>query len=82
VVTNYGVYGPAPNHQAVYRYTGTGTTWTRIGGPTAHIYTGGGSDQILAIAPHTGDVYHYFATTGGWKRIGGPGATFTSPTTA
>jgi hypothetical protein len=77
VVTEDSVYGLAPNRQAVYRYTGTGTTWTRIGGPTAHIYADGGGDQILATAPHTGDVYRYFATTGNWKRIGGPGGTFT-----
>jgi hypothetical protein len=75
VVTDHSIYGLTPNRQAVYRYTGT--SWTRIGGPAAHIYAGGGTDQILATAPSAGDVYRYFATTGSWERIGGPGATFT-----
>jgi hypothetical protein len=27
----------SPDRQAVYRYNGTGTSWTRVGGPASHI---------------------------------------------
>ena len=32
------VFGLTPDHGAVYRYDGTGTSWTQVGGPAAAIF--------------------------------------------
>jgi hypothetical protein len=59
----------------VWRYDGTGTSWTPIrGGPFAQLY--GGGYGLFATRHATGDIYRYNGSNSSWSRIGGPGATF------
>jgi hypothetical protein len=68
------VCGLSPDRQGVWRYDGTGTSWTQIGGPAGDVYAGGYG--LVATNPTNGDVYRYLGTPGSWQRIGGPGAKF------
>jgi hypothetical protein len=63
-----------PMRDAVYRYDGTGASWTRIGGPAGQIYAGGWG--LVATNPSTGDLYRYLGTPDMWQHIGGAGASF------
>ncbi|MFK4595866.1 M64 family metallopeptidase [Streptomyces pristinaespiralis] len=63
-----------PMKDAVYRYDGTGTSWTRIGGAAGQIYAGGWG--LVATNPSTGDLYRYLGTPDMWQHIGGAGASF------
>ncbi|MFD5176258.1 tectonin domain-containing protein [Nocardia sp. NPDC058379] len=72
-VTRDAVYRLAPNKQAVYRYTGSGTEWTRIGGPATKLY--GGGFGLVAVNPG-GSIFRYLGSPERWERIGGPGAEF------
>jgi hypothetical protein len=68
------VCGLSPDRQGVWRYNGTGTSWTQIGGPAREIY--GGGYGLVAISPGSRDIYRYLGSPNAWQRIGGPGATF------
>jgi hypothetical protein len=73
-VTDDGLYSLTPDRSAVYRYTGSGTAWARIGGPAAHLY---GGSVLLATSPDGSAVFRYRPESG-WQHIGGPGAEFVS----
>lgn len=66
------LYPLSPNRDSVWMYDGS--SWTRIGGPAANIYAGGGA--VVATNPHSGDVWGYNHTTKQWERVGGPGRHF------
>jgi beta-fructofuranosidase len=68
------LYALSPNRDGVYRWSGTGSQWTRIGGPAGTLYGGGAG--LFATNPATGDIYRYRGTPDSWERIGGPGRTF------
>ncbi|MFE7719183.1 hypothetical protein ACFU44_09080 [Nocardia rhizosphaerihabitans] len=72
-VTRDAVYRLAPDKQAVYRYTGSGTDWTKIGGPASKLY--GGSFGLIAVNPG-GNLFRYLRSPDRWEAIGGPGAEF------
>lgn len=63
-----------PARDAVYRYDGSGTSWTRIGGPAGQIYAGAWG--LVATNPSSGDLYRYLGTPDDWQYIGSAGATF------
>jgi N-acetylneuraminic acid mutarotase len=63
-----------PTRNAVYRYDGSGTSWTRIGGPAGQLYAGAWG--LVATNPSTGDLYRYLGTPDSWQRIGSAGASF------
>ncbi|MER5278360.1 M64 family metallopeptidase [Streptomyces sp. NPDC002809] len=63
-----------PTRDAVYRYDGSGTSWTRIGGPAGHLYAG--TWGLVATNPDTGDLYRYLGTPDNWQHIGSAGASF------
>ncbi|NEA59591.1 hypothetical protein G3I60_36900 [Streptomyces sp. SID13666] len=68
------LYRLAPDHSAVFVWSGQGTSWTRIGGPTRNIYAGGAG--LFATNPDTGSIFHYTGQGDTWTEVGGPGATF------
>ncbi|MDX3538131.1 hypothetical protein PV721_28035, partial [Streptomyces sp. MB09-01] len=68
------VYALTPNKDAVYQYTGMGTSWTRIGDAAGQIYAGGWG--LVATNPSSGDLYRYLGTPNLWEHIGGAGASF------
>jgi hypothetical protein len=74
-VTDDGLYALAPDRLAVYRYSGSGMAWVRIGGPAAQIY---GGSVLLATSPGGAGVFRYQPGLGNWQHIGGPGAEFAS----
>jgi len=73
-VDNLGLYGLSPNGAAVYKWSGSGSTWTPWGGPAGWLYAGG--TGLLATNPANGDVYLNNDFANQWHRIGGPGANF------
>jgi hypothetical protein len=73
-VTSDAVYGLTPDKQAVVQYSGTGMSWTKIGGPASKLY--GGDFGLVATRPPNGDLYRYLGAPDKWERIGGPGAQF------
>ncbi|GHH94538.1 M64 family metallopeptidase [Streptomyces capillispiralis] len=63
-----------PSRNAVYRYDGSGTSWTKIGGPAGTLYAGGWG--LVATNPSSGDLYRYLGTPDSWQLIGSAGAQF------
>jgi hypothetical protein len=69
-----------PNRDAVFRYDGFGTSWTRIGlGPVIQLF--GGEFGLVRTDPPNGDLllwrpdsFHFVSNA--WHPIGGPGASF------
>jgi hypothetical protein len=72
------VYGLAADRSAVYRWSGTGTKWTKVGGPAQALFSGeiNGSQPIYATSPHNAGVFAYSGTPNQWERVGGPGVQF------
>jgi hypothetical protein len=70
--------GLTPKRDAVWAYSGSGTSWTQIGGAASQIYAGSstGDTYLVATSPSTGDLLLYSGTPMQWKQIGGPGAAF------
>ncbi|KAK4165508.1 hypothetical protein QBC43DRAFT_315395 [Cladorrhinum sp. PSN259] len=67
------VYGLSPNRDGVYKWTGDGQEWSKVGGPARDVIAGG-FDTLLATNPDSGDIYRYSSKK--WDKIGGPGAEF------
>ncbi|WP_445045147.1 M64 family metallopeptidase, partial [Streptomyces sp. SAS_272] len=63
-----------PGRDAVYRYDGSGSSWTRIGGPAGQIYAGAWG--LVATNPSSGDLYRYLGVPDSWQYIGSAGASF------
>ncbi|MGA2448770.1 MAG: tectonin domain-containing protein [Polyangiaceae bacterium] len=63
---------PADN-SGVYRYNGTGTSWTQIGGAAAQLYGGG---HGLFATDSGGNIHQYLGTPYSWAQVGGPGRQF------
>ncbi|WP_223183578.1 MULTISPECIES: M64 family metallopeptidase [unclassified Streptomyces] len=63
-----------PSRNAVYRYDGSGTAWTKIGGPAGQLYAGGWG--LVATNPSSGDLYRFLGTPESWQLIGSAGAEF------
>ncbi|CAM04859.1 hypothetical protein A8924_6016 [Saccharopolyspora erythraea NRRL 2338] len=75
-VTGDSVYGLSkfPGGGGVFRYDGSGMSWTEIGSVAGEIY--GGPWGLVATTPDTGDLFMYLNTPFSWAHIGGPGASF------
>ncbi|MBE3203587.1 serine/threonine-protein kinase [Parafrankia sp. CH37] len=69
-----GVYRIAPDRSGVEVYSGSGTNWVPIGGPTGKLY--GGGYGLFATSRDSGDISRYLGSPGRWEVIGGPGAQF------
>ncbi|WP_433243406.1 hypothetical protein ACQPYK_39775 [Streptosporangium sp. CA-135522] len=67
------LYRLAKDH-GVDRWSGSGTRWTRIGGPVGRIYAG--EAGLFATASGNGDIFRYDGIGHRWIRIGDPGAEF------
>lgn len=68
------LYALSPDGSGIWRYEGTPTQWTKIGGAAKEIY--GGVYGLFATNPDTGDIWSYSETANAWKKIGGPGKMF------
>jgi hypothetical protein len=64
----------SPDRQGVYRYSGSGTAWTQVGGPASLIY--GGGYGLFATSPDNSAIYEYLGSPNSWRQVGGPGATW------
>ena len=69
------MFGLSPGGQGVYRYNGSGMSWTQVGGPASAIY--GGGYGLVATNPSNGNLWRYLGSPNNWEQIGGPGAAFT-----
>jgi hypothetical protein len=67
------LYGLSPDGSGVFKWTGQGEDWTKIGGPASAIFYGG---LLLATNPETGDIWRWDGTPMAWTRIGGPAKMF------
>lgn len=74
VVTADAFYGLTPDRKRVYKYTGSGETWTQIGEDASEIY--GGEWGLVATSPFDHNLWHYREASNDWEAIGGPGAQF------
>jgi hypothetical protein len=63
-----------PNRSAVYRYDGSGSSWTRVGGAAGWLY--GGTFGLFATHPTTGQLFQYLGRPDEWAFRGDTGATF------
>ncbi|MDX2394130.1 hypothetical protein NJL88_29540 [Streptomyces sp. DK15] len=68
------LFALAADHSAVYRWSGHGTEWTKVGGPAADLHAGGAG--LFATQRETGKVYKYNGTPEQWTEIGNAGADF------
>ncbi|WP_431956697.1 tectonin domain-containing protein [Nocardia lijiangensis] len=68
-----GLCALTPDRTAVARYNGSGTSWSKIGGPVTRLY---GGDYGLFATNSSGDIWRYLGTPDKWELVGGPGATF------
>ncbi|WP_330321403.1 DNA/RNA non-specific endonuclease (plasmid) [Streptomyces clavifer] len=68
------LFALAADHTAVYRYSGQGTDWTKVGGPAETLHAGGAG--LFATSPDTGKVFKYDGTPEAWSQIGEAGADF------
>ncbi|MFJ4859124.1 tectonin domain-containing protein [Streptomyces sp. NPDC088730] len=68
------LFALAEDHSAVYRWSGEGSDWTKVGGPAETLLAGGAG--LFATAPDTGKVFKYEGTPDAWSPIGEPGADF------
>lgn len=79
VVVNSGpsiapVVALTPNKSAVWKWSGSGTTWTKIGGAASNVYAGAAG--VFATSPGSGAVFQYNGSPNSWTRIGTAGAQF------
>ena len=64
----------SPGKKEVWKYDGSGTSWTKIGGPATNLYA---SDfGLYATEPNTGRLLGYNGMPFKWEHLGGPGASF------
>ncbi|WCD83704.1 hypothetical protein KPP03845_100023 [Streptomyces xanthophaeus] len=68
------LFALAADHSAVYRWSGHGTEWTKVGGPAADLHAGGAG--LFATQRETGKIYKYNGTPEQWTEIGNAGADF------
>ncbi|MCZ4103019.1 DNA/RNA non-specific endonuclease, partial [Streptomyces sp. H39-C1] len=68
------LYGLSSDRTAVYQWSGTGTDWTKVGGPAQDLYAGGAG--LFATNPDTGSIFRYSGEGGDWTRVGDAGAAF------
>ncbi|MEU9995439.1 hypothetical protein [Streptomyces sp. NPDC050848] len=75
LVTSQGrLYALAKDGHGVYEWSGDGTAWTKVGGPTKQLY--GGAVGLFRTDARTGNIHRYEPSTRRWFLIGGPGRTF------
>ncbi|MFF5808634.1 hypothetical protein, partial [Streptomyces sp. NPDC012746] len=72
-VTGDHLYGLNPDRTAVYEWNGTGTDWTKIGGPAQDLEAGGAG---LFATSRDGKLHKYDGRPDTWSEIGGAGADF------
>jgi hypothetical protein len=73
VATAESIYGLGDAGN-VWRYDGTGDTWTQVGGPASELYAGVWG--LVATNPSDHQLYRYLGQPFQWEPIGGPGAVF------
>jgi hypothetical protein len=70
--TDTTLYRLTEDRSAVERYSGSGTTWTVVGGAASFVFAS--YNILFATSPVNGDLYRYHGSS--WSRAGGPGRTF------
>jgi hypothetical protein len=70
-VNDDGIYGTNPG--GVFHWTGTGTTWARVGNTQRVLFAG--ARTLTGIDPATSDI-NLMTSPDNWTQIGGPGDTF------
>lgn len=73
-VTDESVYGLTPDGNAIYRYTGSGTTWDWVGPGAWNIYAGG-LGLFADFKDHSG-IFQYLGSPDQWRRVGATGQDF------
>jgi hypothetical protein len=74
VGVNSTVYAQTPNWQALFQWTGSGSSWNWIGGEYLDIIGGAGSVGLFALENGTRNLLRYSGGT--FSSVGGPGAQF------
>lgn len=74
------LYARSSNGDSVWKWSGTGSAWTQIGGPSSQLVTGGFGTFL--VQPITGDIYRYNGTPNDWTRVGGAATEFVVNSTA
>lgn len=75
VVAEMGqLYGLSEDSKSIWKYSGRGQQWTKIGDAAAGIY--GGDDGLFATNPVSKDLLKYDPVANRWTGTGGPGKMF------
>ncbi|WP_437719819.1 M57 family metalloprotease [Sorangium sp. So ce861] len=75
LVQGSDIYALQSSFGNVIKYSGTGTTWTTVGGSANQIFKCGG---FVCTTNAAGEVFRYSDGTNTWSKIGDPGAKFAS----
>jgi hypothetical protein len=65
------LYRLSTSRSAVYRYSGSGSSWTRVGNAADWIY-GGESGSLYATNPDSKTIYRYTGSGTSWEQVGLP----------
>ncbi|WP_051782614.1 MULTISPECIES: RNase A-like domain-containing protein [unclassified Streptomyces] len=68
------LFALAADRSAVYRWSGHGTEWAKIGGPAQDLYAGGAG--LFATSLGSGQLSKYNGQPDSWSPVGGAGADF------
>ncbi|WP_148313868.1 M57 family metalloprotease [Sorangium cellulosum] len=67
------MYGLTRDRQTLKKYSGSGTTWTTVGG-AGRQWQGQSNGAFYALTPDAGAVYRYDGTGTSWSYVGGASA--------
>jgi Glycosyl hydrolases family 43 len=62
------------NAAGVWKWDGSGSSWTQIGGPMTELYAG--AYDVYGTSPSNGDIYRYTGTPNQWTRVGNGGGSW------
>lgn len=73
-VRGSSLYALSSGRDSVWRWSGSGQSWTRVGAAADRLVAGGYG--LFSVQPLTGDLFRYNGTPGSWTRVSGPAQEF------
>lgn len=73
-VSGSNLYALSPSKDSIWKWSGSGSSWTQIGGASSRLMSGGFG--TFSVQPGTGDIYRYEGSPYSWTRVGGPASSF------
>ncbi|UQW99325.1 peptidoglycan DD-metalloendopeptidase family protein [Streptomyces sp. RerS4] len=73
VSTGSSLFAQSPDRSGVFQWSGSGTTWHKVGGAAGTLYAGGAG--LFATNPANGDLFKMNGPNN-WVKVGGPAKVF------